>query len=116
MAGEKLAPPVRELTNVDCGRFLSEIKERITIKAKDFANEINNFNTQQNEMRTEFKITDEHVRNNREVRQLLVDSGIVPEALPPAEDVKKVERRLKTERTKLPKQVDPFDKQETDIE
>jgi len=124
MAGEKLAPVVREilsplareLTNVDHGRLLSEIKERITIKATDFANEITNFNIQQNELKTEVKITDEHIRNNREVRQLLVDRGIVPEALPPAEDVKKVERRLKTERKKLPKQVEPFDKQETDIE
>jgi DNA-damage-inducible protein D len=56
-------------------------------------------------MRTEMRITGEHVKNNQEVRRLLVDRGIVPERLPPAEDVKKVERRLETEQKKLPKQI-----------
>ena len=56
-------------------------------------------------MRTEPGITGEHVKNNQEVRKLLIDRGIVPEALPPAEDVKKVERRLASERKKLPGQV-----------
>ncbi len=54
-------------------------------------------------------ITDEHVKNNRDVRKLLSDRGIVPEALPAAEDVKKVERRLKSEQKKLPKQVEPLE-------
>jgi len=64
-----------------------------------------NFNVKQNDMRTETRITGEHVKNNEEVRRLLVDRGIVPERLPPGEDVKKVERRLATEQKKLPKQV-----------
>ena len=46
-------------------------------------------------------IIDEHVKNNAKVRRLLVDRGIVPENLPPAEDVKKVERRLASEQKKL---------------
>ena len=87
-------------------RPLADFLPTITIKAKDFANEITNFNIRQRELRTETGITDEHVKNNHEVRKLLVDRGIVPEALPPAEDVKKVERRLKSEQKKLPKQVD----------
>lgn len=33
--------------------------------------------------------------NNRAVRKMLLDRGIVPENLPAGEDVKKVERRLK---------------------
>jgi DNA-damage-inducible protein D len=85
------------------GRALADFLPTITIKAKDFANEITNFNIKQNELRTEVKITDEHVKNNRQVRKLLVDRGIVPETLPPAEDVKKVERRLASERKKLHK-------------
>jgi DNA-damage-inducible protein D len=51
-------------------------------------------------------ITGEHVKNNQEVRRLLKDRGITPESLPPAEDVKKVERRLKSEERKLPAQID----------
>ena len=37
----------------------------------------------------------EHVDNDRAVRKMLLDRGIVPENLPASEDVKKVERRLK---------------------
>jgi len=86
-------------------RPLADFLPTITIKAKDFANEITNFNIKQNGLGTELRITDEHVKNNRDVRRLLVDRGIVPEALPPAEDVKKVARRLASDERKLPKQV-----------
>ncbi|MDY7009275.1 MAG: DNA damage-inducible protein D [Planctomycetota bacterium] len=91
------------------GRALADFLPTITIKAKDFANEITNFNIKQNDLRTEPPITNEHVRNNREVRKLLVDRGIVPEALPAAEDAKKVEHRLVSEQKKLPKQVEHFE-------
>lgn len=92
----KLAVPV--------GRPLADFLPTITIKAKDFANEITNFNIKQNDLRNEPGITYEHVKNNQEIRKLLVDRGIVPEVLPRAEDVKKVERRLKSEQKKLPSQ------------
>lgn len=88
------------------GRPLADFLPTITIKAKDFANEITNFNIKERKLRAEPGITVEHVRNNQEVRRLLIDRGIVPETLPAAEDVKKVERRLASERKKLPKQVD----------
>lgn len=39
----------------------------------------------------------EHIDNNTAVRDMLVGRGIYPEQLPPAEDVKKVERRLAKE-------------------
>jgi DNA-damage-inducible protein D len=45
------------------------------------------------------EITKEHVDNNKEVRKILLKRGVKPESLPPAEDVKKVQRRIdKTER------------------
>ena len=81
--------------DVPKGRPLADFLPTITIKAKDFANEITNYNIKQHDLGTEGKITSEHVKNNEEVRKLLRDRGIVPEQLPPAEDVKKVERRLK---------------------
>jgi DNA-damage-inducible protein D len=87
--------------DVPKGRALADFLPTIRIKAKDFANEITNFNIKQNSLQTEPCITDEHVQNNAKVRKLLVDRGIVPENLPPAEDVKKVERRLAAERKKL---------------
>jgi DNA-damage-inducible protein D len=95
--------------NVPKTRALADFLPTITIKAKDFANEITNFNIKQNQLRTEPTITGEHVKNNEEVRHLLKVRGIVPEALPAAEDVKKVERRLASEQKKLPKQIERLD-------
>lgn len=82
-------------------RPLADFLPTITIKAKDFANEITNFNIKKDELRSEGAITEEHVKNNSDVRDLLMQRGIQPEALPPAEDVKKVERRLKSEAKKI---------------
>ena len=82
-------------------RPLADFLPTITIKAKDFANEITNFNVQKDNMKGEKKITGEHIKNNTGVRKLLLDRGIKPEELPAEEDVKKVERRLKSEGKKI---------------
>ena len=66
-------------------------------KAKDFAAEMTSVNIQSNAMSGVRVIEKEHVENNTAVRKILIERGIVPENLPPAEDVKKVERRLKSE-------------------
>ncbi|MEO6624703.1 MAG: DNA damage-inducible protein D [Burkholderiaceae bacterium] len=86
------------------GRPLADFLPTITIKAKDFANEITNTQVKQQDLSGETGITQEHVKNNRDVRKLLTDRNIVPEQLPPAEDAKKLERRLKSEEKKLPRQ------------
>ena len=104
--GGRTTRDMKNKLRVPKGRALADFLPTITIKGKDFANEITNFNIKQNTLRTESGITGEHVKNNQEVRKLLVDRGIVPEVLPPAEDVKKVERRLVSEQRKLPKQVE----------
>jgi DNA-damage-inducible protein D len=82
-------------------RPLADFLPTITIKAKDFANEITNFNIKRSDLREEITITNEHVKNNSDVRQLLVNRNIKPEQLLPAEDIKKVERRLNTEVKKI---------------
>jgi len=107
--GGKTTQDMKDKLSVPTGRPLADFLPTITIKAKDFANEITNFNIEQNDLRTEPRITGEHVKNNEEVRRLLVDRGIVPERLPAAEDVKKVERRLQAEQKKLPKQIEGFE-------
>ena len=86
------------------GRPLVDFLPTITIKAKDFANEITNTQVKQQDLQGEPGITQEHVKNNRDVRKLLTDRNIVPEKLPAAEDVKKLERRLESEAKKLPRQ------------
>lgn len=95
---------MKDRLEVPDGRPLADFLPTITIKAKDFANEITNTQVKQRDLHGESSITPEHVKNNRDVRQLLTDREIVPEQLPPAEDVRKVERRLKSEARKLPKQ------------
>ncbi len=82
-------------------RALADFLPTITIKAKDLAAEITSFNTKKNNLRGEAPITAEHVKNNRDVRQLLGKSGIKPEELFPEEDIKKLECRLRSENKKL---------------
>ncbi len=86
------------------GRPLADFLPAITIKAKDFANEITNTQVKQQDLQGEPGIANEHVKNNRDVRRLLTDRNIYPERLPAAEDVKKLERRIKSEQMKLPRE------------
>ena len=86
--------------NVPDRRPLADFAPTIILKAKDFAAEITIFNTRANDLNTEPEISSEHVTNNRAVRETLLDRGIRPETLEPDEDIKKVERRLKSESKK----------------
>lgn len=86
-------------------RPLADFLPTITIKAKDLAAEITSFNTKKNNLRGEVTITGEHIKNNKDVRDLLGKSGIKPESLPPEEDIKKLQRRLHSESKKIAKNV-----------
>ncbi len=79
---------------------LADFMPTILLKAKDFATEITIFNAKDKKMNTEKEISTEHITNNKTVRNTLISRGIVPENLSPEEDVKKIERRLKTEEKK----------------
>jgi len=99
--GGKSTGQMKHRLNVPKSRALADFLPAITIKAKDFANEITNFNINRDDLYTENGITKEHVKNNQEVRKLLVKRNIKPEQIPPSEDIKKVERRLLSEQKKL---------------
>lgn len=60
-----------------------------------------NYNVEEKDLQGEPAITGEHVQNNRSVRDMLGQRGIKPEDLPPAEDIKKLERRVKSQEKKL---------------
>ena len=111
--GGRSTQHMKEQLGVPESRPLADFLPTITIKAKDFANEITNFNIKRDDLRTEPGITREHVKNNQEVRKVLLNRGISPEKLPPAEDIKKVERRLEMEQKKLPQQVQRLETDET---
>ncbi|MFG1341359.1 DNA damage-inducible protein D [Xanthobacter autotrophicus] len=81
-------------------RPLADFAPTIILKAKDFATEITIFNARSHAMCTERAISAEHVTNNKAVRDTLLGRGIRPEDLPPAEDIKKVERRVASDERK----------------
>ena len=82
-------------------RPLADFLPTISIKAKDFAAEMTSVNVQAKDLQGEASITKEHIDNNAAVRKMLTERGIIPENLPAAEDVKKVERRMASEEKKL---------------
>ena len=82
-------------------RPLADFLPTISIKAKDFAAEMTSVNVQTKDLQSETAITKEHIDNNAAVRKMLTERGIIPENLPAAEDVKKVERRLASEEKKM---------------
>jgi len=84
-------------------RALADFLPTITIKAKDFATEITIFNAKDKLLKTEGEISAEHIKNNNGVRKLLLDRGIKPEELPAEEDIKKLERRVKSEEKQIGK-------------
>ena len=89
-------------------RPLADFAPTIILKAKDFATEITIFNARQNTLTSESAISREHITNNEAVRRTLLERGIRPETLPPAEDVKKVERRLLSDEKKSLQNPEPL--------
>ena len=82
-------------------RPLADFLPTVTIAAKNLAAEITNHNVGQNDLHGENAISEEHVQNNSSVRNMLGERGIKPEDLPPEEDLKKLERRIKSAEKKL---------------
>jgi len=95
--GGKTTQQMKNRLGVPKERALADFLPTITIKAKDFATEITIFNTKDKVLKTEGEISAEHIKNNSGVRKLLLKRGIKPEELPAEEDIKKLERRVKSE-------------------
>lgn len=85
---------MKERLGIKSSRPLADFLPTLTIAAKNLATEMTNYNVEQNDLRGEFSITNEHVKNNSSVRDMLGSRGIQPEKLPPSEDIKKLERRV----------------------
>ena len=106
--GGKNTAEMKKKLGVPANRPLADFLPTITIKAKDFATEITIFNTKEKGLNTERSISAEHITNNRQVRKILLERGIKPEELPPEKDIKKLERRVKSEEKKLGKNTQPL--------
>jgi DNA-damage-inducible protein D len=92
---------MKERLDVPENRPLADFLPAVTITAKNLATEITNFTVVKDNLQGEEPITGEHVQNNRDVRELLLKRGITPEELPPEEDLKKLERRVKSQANHL---------------
>jgi len=94
---------MKEKFGITQTRPLADFLPTLTIAAKNLANEMTNHNVSQEDIKGEVSITEEHIQNNISVREMLGTRGIKPEDLPPEEDIKKIERRVKSEEKKLAK-------------
>ncbi|HEM2792146.1 TPA: DNA damage-inducible protein D [Streptococcus suis] len=95
---------MKERLGVKNNRPLADFLPTLTIAAKNLATEMTNYNVEENDLHGEKSITDEHVLNNTTIRNMLAQRGIKPEELPPAEDLKKLERKVKQQNKKLIKE------------
>ena len=82
-------------------RPLADFLPTVTITAKNLATEITNFNVNKDDLTGVENITQEHVKNNSDIRDLLLKSGIKVEDLPAEEDIKKLERKVRADEKKL---------------
>ena len=100
---DKSTQAMKEQYGVKPTRQLADFLSNLTIAAKNLATEMTNYNTEVKDLYGERNITTEHVQNNSTIRKMLGERGIKPETLPPAEDIKKLERRVKSDEKKLAK-------------
>ena len=99
---------MKERLGVKDSRPLADFLPTLTIAAKNLATEMTNYNVENKDLFGEAPITNEHVQNNIEIRKMLGGRGIKPEELPPAEDIKKLERRTKSQDKKMIEETSGF--------
>lgn len=102
--GGKTTKDMKACLGVKADRPLADFLPTLTIAAKNLATEITNYNVEEKDLQGETPIAGEHVQNNRTLREMLGQRGIKPEELPPSEDIKKLERRVKSQEKKIAEQ------------
>ena len=91
-------------------RPLADFLPTLTIAAKNLATEMTNYNVEEKDLRGEMAITGEHIQNNSSVRDMLGQRGIKPEDLPPSEDIKRLERRVRVQEKKMAQRAEQLPK------
>lgn len=99
---------MKQRLGVKDNRPLADFLPTLTIAAKNLATEMTNYNVEEKDLRGETVITTEHIQNNSSVRSMLGERGIKPEQLPPSEDIKKLERRVRSQEKKIAEQSGRF--------
>lgn len=99
--GGKSTQDMKKKLGIKDNRPLADFLPTLTIAAKNLATEMTNYNVEEKDLQGEESITVEHVQNNSTVRAMLGQRGIKPEDLPVSEDIKKLERRVKSQEKKI---------------
>ena len=94
---------MKKRLGIKSNRPLADFLPTLTIAAKNLATEMTNYNVAEKDLYGEQPITAEHVQNNKTVREMLKKRGIKPEELPPAEEIKKLERRVESDKKSIEK-------------
>ena len=102
--GGRSTQEMKEKLGVSDKRPLADFLPTLTIAAKNLATEMTNYNVEEKDLKGEGAITTEHVQNNTTVREMLGTRGIKPEELPPSEDIKKLERKVKSQEKRIAKE------------
>lgn len=102
--GGRSTQEMKEKLGVSDKRPLADFLPTLTIAAKNLATEMTNYNVEEKDLKGEGAITTEHVQNNTTVREMLATRGIKPEELPPSEDIKKLESKVKSQEKKIAKE------------
>lgn len=106
--GGKSTQDMKKKLGVKDNRPLADFLPTLTIAAKNLATEMTNYNVEEKDLQGEASITVEHIQNNSTVREMLGQRGIKPEDLPASEDIKKLERRVKSQEKKIATQSGKF--------
>ena len=92
---------MKDRLGVPKNRPLADRLHPINVTAKQLATQMTNLNIEQKDLHGTSQIGNEHVGNNRSVRNALVEQGIVPEDLPAQEDIRKIERRVRKDERRV---------------
>jgi len=101
--GGKTTDDMKKRLGVVKTKPLADFLPDVTLKAKDLATAMTTANTHRKDLQGKGGILNEHVTSNTSVRGALVKTGIYPESLPSAEDIKKIKTRHKKEMYQLEK-------------
>lgn len=94
---------MKKKLGVPASRPLADFLPTLTIKAKDFANELTGHNIIEKDLHGDRPISKEHIDNSLAVRKMLNERGVKPEALPASEDLKKLSRKIESDGKKVAK-------------
>jgi DNA-damage-inducible protein D len=94
-------PQLKRKMGVPANRPVADFLPTISIKAKDLAAEMTGLNTQSKDLKGQAPIENEHIENSTAVRNMLLERGIRPENLPPADDIKKIQRKIESDNKKV---------------